>query len=265
MFKITSRFYVIYGDDEPIYVGYTNRTVQQRFSEHKQDKDFTDYEELRVQELKEQRLSYPFTWDYEHTCKNAEEVSNREQELVKVYGTQSSEYQKADGGGQTWASEKSFIKSSKGNPKYDGMSPEEVQRYLKNQKVLEVWISNFVGSMRPQFEIDIHNFVGSMRPQFEIDIHNFVGNMKPQFEVDISNFVQNMRPQFEADISNFVHDMRPQFELDISNFVSHMRPQFEVDISSFMSSMRPQFEVDISNFVKNMKLTSKNKGVFWND
>ena len=25
MFKITSRFYIIYGDDRPIYVGYTNR------------------------------------------------------------------------------------------------------------------------------------------------------------------------------------------------------------------------------------------------
>ena len=28
MFKITSRFYVIYGDGIPIYVGYTNRTVK---------------------------------------------------------------------------------------------------------------------------------------------------------------------------------------------------------------------------------------------
>lgn len=49
MFKITSRFYVIYGDGLPIYVGYTNRTVKQRFREHKEDKDFSGYTEVHVE------------------------------------------------------------------------------------------------------------------------------------------------------------------------------------------------------------------------
>jgi len=44
MFKIKSRFYVIYGDGVPIYVGFTSRTVHQRFLEHKRDKDFSDIE-----------------------------------------------------------------------------------------------------------------------------------------------------------------------------------------------------------------------------
>lgn len=52
MFKITSRFYVIYGDGIPIYVGYTNRTVKQRFKEHKISKYFSDFDEVRVEELK---------------------------------------------------------------------------------------------------------------------------------------------------------------------------------------------------------------------
>ena len=68
MFKITSRFYVIYGDDHPIYVGYTNRTVRKRFAEHKESKDFSDYKKVQAKELKGERLTYDFTWDYGQTC-----------------------------------------------------------------------------------------------------------------------------------------------------------------------------------------------------
>lgn len=122
MFKITSRFYVIYGDGIPIYVGYTNRTVKQRFAEHKEDKDFSDYEDVHVEELKEEKLVFEFTWDYEQTCKNADEVSLREGKLIQKFDTQDSIYQKADGGGQTWASEKGFVKYNRNSPKFRGMS-----------------------------------------------------------------------------------------------------------------------------------------------
>ena len=52
MFKIKSRFYVIYGDGVPIYVGFTSRTVHQRFVEHKRNKDFSDFDKVEVKELK---------------------------------------------------------------------------------------------------------------------------------------------------------------------------------------------------------------------
>lgn len=97
-FKITSRFYVIYGDYEPIYVGYTNRTVKQRFKEHQHEKDFSRYHQVFVKELYGEVLRFNFTWNYKKTCENADKVSLRENQLVQKYGTQDSDYQKADGG-----------------------------------------------------------------------------------------------------------------------------------------------------------------------
>ena len=39
--NIISNFYLIREDNIPVYVGYTNRPVKQRFREHLRDKDFT--------------------------------------------------------------------------------------------------------------------------------------------------------------------------------------------------------------------------------
>lgn len=177
-FKIVSRFYVIYGDYEPIYVGYTNRTVKQRFKEHQKDKDFSDYDNVEVKELISEKLSFDFTWDYEQTCKNADKVSLREGQLVQQYGTQDSVFQKADGGGQTWADEKWFIKSNRNNPKFAGISGTEIKRLLKEEKAISVWLSNFVNDMKPIEECWLRDFVNHIKLTEEVWLHNFVGHMK---------------------------------------------------------------------------------------
>lgn len=192
-FKITSRFYVIYGDYEPIYVGYTNRTVRQRFREHKEDKDFSDYDRVEAKELTKEKLSFDFTWDYERTCKNADEVSLREGQLVQKYNTQDSVFQKADGGGQTWAAEKCFVKSNQDNPIFTGMSGAEIKKLIKEEKVVSVWIHNFVSSMIPAEERWLGSFVESMRPAEEVWLNSFVSTMKPIEEVWLNSFVGNMK------------------------------------------------------------------------
>jgi len=161
-FKITSRFYVIYGDYEPIYVGYTNRTVRQRFREHKEDKDFSEYENIEVKELVDEKLSFNFTWNHEQTCRNANKVSLREGQLVQQYGTQDSIFQKASGGGQTWATEKWFVKSNRDNPRFIGMSGADIKAFLKEEKAVTTWIGNFIGHMKPVEEVWLGNFVGGM-------------------------------------------------------------------------------------------------------
>lgn len=253
MFKITSRFYVIYGDGIPIYVGYTNRTVRQRFSEHKKAKDFSDFDEVRVTELKKEKLVYNFTWDYEQTCKNADEVSLREGQLVQEYGTQKSEYQRAFAGGQTWASEKGFVKSNKDNPKFRGMTGTQIKDRIEAEKEVQVDITNFVSNMKPQYQVDISDFVSTMKPQYQVDIGHFVSDMKPQYQIDIGSFVSNMKPHYQVDISDFVSHMKPQYQVDIGSFVSTMKPQYQVDIGNFVSHMQPQYQVDIHNFVNNMQ------------
>ena len=237
MFKITSRFYVIYGDGEPIYVGYTNRTVKNRFAEHQHDKDFGQYDEVKVKELKDEKLSFDFTWDYKVTCENAEIVSRREAELVNKYHTQGSCYQKADGGGQTWTSEKSFVKSNRNNPKFLGMTTSQVKACLCARKREGVWLSHFVSHMEPQEKIWLSHFVN---------------HMKPQEQVWIDNFVNSMRPQEQAWLHNFVGNMKPQEQVWLNSFVNHMKPQEQVWIDNFVNSMRPQEQVWLNNFVGNM-------------
>jgi len=256
-FKITSRFYVIYGDYEPIYVGYTNRTVRQRFREHKEDKDFSDYDRVEAKELTKEKLSFDFTWDYEQTCENANKVSLREGQLVQQYGTQSSIFQKAYGGGQTWASEKWFVKSNKDNPRFSGLSGAEIKRLLKKEKLVITWLGNFVGNMKPAEEVWLRDFVGNMKPVEEVWLGNFVGNMKPVEEVWLGNFVSNMKPVEEVWLENFVSNMKPAEEVWLGHFVGHMKPAEEVWLGSFVGSMKPTEEVWLGNFVGDMKPIEK--------
>ena len=258
-FKIVSRFYVIYGDYEPIYVGYTNRTIKQRFKEHQKDKDFSDYENVEVKELINEKLSFNFTWDYEQTCRNADEVSLREGQLVQQYGTQDSVFQKADGGGQTWAIEKWFIKSNKDNPRFTGLSGAEIKKALKEEKTVSVWLSNFVNHMKPVEEVWLGSFVANMQPVEEVWLSDFVNNMKPVEEVWLHNFVSSMRPVEEVWLSNFVNNMKPVEEAWLSDFVNHMKPVEEAWLSDFVNHMKPVEEVWLSNFIGNMQPKKDNK------
>ena len=252
-FKITSRFYVIYGDYDPVYVGYTNRTVKQRFKEHQKDKDFSEYKNVEVKELVDEKLSFDFTWDYDQTCRNADQVSLREGQLVQQYGTQDSEFQKADGGGQTWAAEKGFAKSNKDNPRFTGMSGADIKACLKEEKVVSVWLSSFVNHMRPVEKVWLSSFVGNMRPVEKVWLSSFVGNMRPTEKVWLSSFVNNMRPVEEVWLNHFVNSMVPAEDMWLHNFVNHMRPAEEVWLSSFINDIRPVEEVWLHNFVNHMK------------
>lgn len=252
-FKIVSRFYVIYGDYEPIYVGYTNRTVKQRFREHQKDKDFSEYENVEVKELTGEKLSFDFTWNYEQTCKNADKVSLREGQLVQKYGTQDSVFQKADGGGQTWATEKWFVKSNRNNPRFKGLSGTEIKKCLKEEKGVSVWLSNFVSDMKPVEECWLRDFVGSMKLPEERWLNDFVGNMQPVEEVWLSNFVNHMKPVEEVWLGSFVNHMKPVGEVWLSSFVGLMKPVEEVWLSDFVSSMRPVEEVWLRHFVDSMQ------------
>lgn len=252
-FKITSRFYVIYGDDKPIYVGYTNRTVKQRFKEHKEDKDFSDFFEVKSVELKGEKLSFDFTWDYKETCENADLVSKRECQLVNKYHTQDSVFQKADGGGQTWASEKWFVKSNKDNPKFKDMPASEIKKYLATQKIQEGWLVHFVVDMKTVQESWLNNFVGIMKPVQEVWLGSFIGNMKPVQEVWLCVFVGNMKQVQEFWLGSFVSSMKPVQEVWLHCFVISMNPVQEIWLDSFVDAIKPVQEVWLHNFVNDMR------------
>lgn len=268
-FKIVSRFYVIYGDDEPIYVGYTNRTVKQRFREHQKDKDFSEYENVEVKELIDKKLSFDFTWDYEQTCRNADEVSLRERQLVQKYGTQDSVFQKADGGGQTWATEKWFVKSNKDNPRFTGLSGVEIKRLIKEEKIVSVWLNSLIGNMKLDEEMWLGNFVNDMKPIEKVWLHNFFCHIKLVEKIWLNSFVSHMIPIEEAWLghfaesmnqvekewlNSFANNMRIVEERWLIDFVGHMKPIEKVWLGSFISGIKSVEEVWLHNFTNNMKL-----------
>jgi len=253
MFKITSRFYVIYGDGIPIYVGYTNRTVKQRFKEHKISKDFSDFDEVRVEELKKDELDFNFSWDYSIIESEANEVSKKEAKLVEKFGTQDSEFQKADGGGEVWNNIKHFVLSNQNNPNFTGMSTSDIKRTLDKDKLVSTWLHSFVSSQRPGKEVWLSNFIGNQRPNKEIWLSHFVSNQRPVKEVWLSSFVSGQRPGNEIWLSSFVSSQRPGKEIWLSDFVNDQMPGKEVWLHSFVSNQRPGKEVWLSNFVSRQR------------
>ena len=238
VFKIKSKFYVIYGDGVPIYVGFTSRTVYQRFSEHKKEKDFSDFDEVEVKELKEDELDFDFCWNYNIVENEANEVSQKESELVKKFETQDSEFQKANGGGTVWAHIKYFVLSNKDNPKYKGMSTSNIKRLLDRDKRISGWICNFISHQRPKKEVWLNDFVGSQIPKKEAWIRSFVSHQIPWKKVWIGGFVGGQISKKEIWLKNFVIGQIPKKEIWISSFVDGQKPWKKVWLSNFVNHQK---------------------------
>ena len=252
MFKIVSHFYVIRGDDVPIYVGYTNRTVKKRFAEHKKDKDFSEYAKITVTELKDEKLEFPFTWDYNQTCENANLVSVREGDLVNRFHTQESIYQKADHGGQTWSMEKYFVKTNKNNPIFLNMSASEIKKYLNQQKQISTWLGNFIENMKSAKEVWLKSFIGHMTSAKEVWLKNFIGHMESAKERWLTNFIGDMTPAKEGWLKGFIKTMTPAKEIWLKSFIGNMTPAKEIWLKSFIGNMKPAKEIWLKNFIGNM-------------
>lgn len=171
---IKSKFYLIRGDGEPIYLGFTNRPIKQRFSEHKVDKDFSGYEEVTIEKLDE--LDYNFTWDEDILYKNANVVSLREAELVLEYGTQDSKYQKASDGGQVWTYEKWFVRNNRGNPKFLGMSGKEIEEWIRLQNDRLQKLRSYISSTIPKHRRKQKNYISSTMPVYLIKQKSYIGD-----------------------------------------------------------------------------------------
>ena len=218
---IKSKFYLIRGDGKPIYVGFTNRPIKQRFTEHKADKDFSDYNKVTIEKLDE--LSYDFTWDEDVLYKNANEVSVREAQLVLEYGTQDSEYQKADGGGQVWSYEKWFVRTNKDNPRFMGMSGVEIEEWIADEVAVDQYLSDFVNNMLDPVDRYLGNFVNHMQDPTSVYLSSFVNNMKDPVNQYLSSFVTTMKEPVDTYLIHFVSHMLDPVDQYLINFVGHMK------------------------------------------
>lgn len=191
MNKIVSNFYLIRLDGEPVYVGYTNRTVKQRFSEHKRDKDF-GYIEPTVESLG--KLEYDFTWDMGLISQYAREVSDKETELVDEYGTQDSVWQKGINGnigGQTWANVKYFVITNRDNPKFRELDEGTIMELLEWQHKSSIKLKNMVNNTNIKGARKLENVVNDTKVNGARKLKDMVNSIDIKGAQKLKHMVKN--------------------------------------------------------------------------
>ena len=235
--EIISNFYLIRENGQPTYVGYTNRSIKQRFTEHLHDKDFTG--DATVEEL--DSLSFPFTWDINTINQYAQEVSDRETELIAEYGTGDSIWQKGTSGrvgGQAWADVKHFVMANRDNPKFWDMEESEILAYLDKDRVIKFYMSNFV-----------HHIDDPVK----VYMHSFVSNMDEPIKIYMSNFVTAINDPIKYYMKNFVHNIDDPVKLYMKHFVSHINDPVKIYMGHFVTTIDDPVKVYMGNFVRHMQ------------
>lgn len=253
MNKIVSNYYLIRLDGEPVYVGYTNRPIEKRFSEHKHDKDFGDVNST-VEKLDE--LSYDFTWNEELINSYAKEVSARETELINKYGTKDSLWQRGINGnigGQTWANVKNFVRTNRNNPKFRGLSEESILVYLETSDKVSRYMRGFVNHMDDPVAIYMYDFVHNMEAPVVIYMKNFVNHMDEPVSTYMKSLVNHMDDPVAIYMKNFVNHMDNPIIVYMRSFVSTMHDPVSRYMIDFVNHIEIPTARYMKSFVSNMK------------
>ena len=247
--QLTSRFYLITLRGQPVYVGYTNRPIKQRFAEHKHDKDFGDVEpEITLLDT----LSFDFSWDIDVINDYAQQVDDRERELIVEYNTQDSIYQKAIGGGQTWADVKHFVRTNHDNPKFTGLVNEEILTLIARENITRRYMSHFVSRMDDPVAIYMKNFVTTMDDPVAIYMRNFVNNMSDPVAIYMGSFVSHMDDPVAIYMKNFINHMDDPVAIYMQSFVSNMDDPVAIYMKNFVHHMDDPVAIYMKSFVKTM-------------
>lgn len=244
---IKSKFYLIRGDGEPIYVGFTNRPIKQRFLEHKAGKDFSGYEKVTIEKIDES--DYEFTWDEDILYKNANEVSLREAELVLEYGTQDSKYQKAVGGGVVWSYEKWFVRNNRDNPKFLGMSGVEIEEYVKleNDRIKKLWhyISHTIPSpMRKQ-----KDYISGTIPSYLIKQKNYIGNTIPSYLSEQKHYINSTIPIYLTKQKTYIRGTISSYLRKQKDYIRHTTPSYLRKQKCYISNTIPSYLIKQKNYI----------------
>ena len=233
MKKIISRFYLITIDNKPVYVGYTNRTVKQRFREHIKEKDLPEGTEVKQID----KLEFDFTWDIAQVNENAKLVSDRESRLIDKYNTKDSIYQKGLGntqGGQTWANVKGFVYSNKDNPKYREMDSQELLQYLDGYR-------KRIGKL--------HYFVSNYKDNRLTKLHNFIINYQDIRLNRLHGFVLNYQDNRLNKLYNFINHYQDNRLNKLSGFINHYQDNRLNKLSGFITSYKDSRLNKLHNFI----------------
>lgn len=246
---IKSKFYLIRGDGKPIYVGFTNRPIKQRFSEHKIDKDFSAYEDITIEKLDE--LDYEFTWDEDILYKNANEVSVREAQLVLEYGTRDSKYQKATDGGQVWNYEKYFVRKNQNNPKFLGMSGAEIEEYiqLENDRIKK--LRGYIRNTIPTHLIKQKNYIVGTIPIHLSKQKSYVRITIPSYLKKQKSYVGDTIPSYLIKQKHYIGHTIPRSIRKQKDYIGHSIPTHLRKQKDYINHTKPSYLIKQKSYIKN--------------
>lgn len=249
---IKSKFYLIRGDGEPIYVGFTNRSIKQRFSEHKADKDFSNYGEVIIEKI--DQLDYEFTWNEDILYANADEVSLREAELVLEYGTQDSVYQKAVGGGQVWTYEKWFVRNNRDNPRFREMSGKEIEKYIQLQndrlKKLRVYISSTI----PIYLRKQKNYISSTIPSYLTKQKNYIGHTIPSHLTKQKSYIGHTIPSYLTKQKHYIGGTIPIYLRKQKHYIDSTIPTHLTKQKGYIGNTIPIYLTKQKNYITHTRI-----------
>lgn len=252
MNKIISRFYLITIDNKPVYVGYTNRTVKQRFREHVKDKDLPEKSEVKQID----KLEFDFTWDIDKVYDNANLISKREGELILKYKTQDSIYQKGlcdKLGGQTWSSVKCFVYSNKDNPKYKGMSSQELLEYLDNYRKHMAKLHNFIIHYQDPRLYKLQAFISNYKDPRLVRLYNFISHYKDPRLNMLCGFISSYKDPRLTKLYSFITHYQDLRLTKLSNFIVNYKDPRLTKLHSFVVRYKDPRLTKLSNFVVRYK------------
>lgn len=259
---IKSRFYLIRGDNKPIYVGFTNRPIKQRFAEHKASKDFSQYENVTIEKLDE--LSYSFTWDEDVLYKNANKVSIREAQLVLEYGTQDSQYQKAIGGGVVWNYEKWFVKTNKNNPKFMGLSGEKIEEYIELENNRLMKLRSYISHTIPYYLIKQKIYIFGTIPKYFRKQKNYIALTELKYAEKQKNYIRSTKLKYFEKQKNYIKSTKnkcvtkkiypllpeqkkyidrtiPHYLIKQRSYIKHTIPHYLIKQKSYIKDTTPRY------------------------
>ena len=249
MKALKSNFYLIRVNNTPVYIGYTNRPIKTRFREHLRDKDFGDGK-VSVESLGS--LSFDFTWDITLINQYAEEVSDRETELIAEYGTGDSVWQKGTSGrvgGQTWSDIKHFVMTNKNNPKFKNMSEEVILELFEYQHKMIKHLKNVINSTKPLEDTRLKNVINSTKPLEDTRLKNVINHTKPLEDIRLKNAINNTNPLEDTRLKNVITSTKPLEDTRLKHVISNTKPLEDTRLKHVVTHTNPLEDTRLKNVI----------------
>ena len=251
--NIISNFYLIREDNTPVYVGYTNRPVKQRFREHLRDKDFTG--NVTVEEI--DSMAFPFTWDINVINQYANEVSDRENGLIEKYGTGNSVWQKGVSsrvGGQTWADVKHFINTNQDNPKFASVDEEDIIELIAYQKKVKQELKTVISHTIPKETQRLKHIIGNSIPEETRRLKSVIGNSIPKETKRLKSVTDNIFPKETGRLTDVIGATIPKETRRLKSVVGNTEPRVVIRLQNIIGHTIPKETQRLQNIIQHTRV-----------